>query len=276
MIDIITVVFRDELELLKIQARSLDLYADPKDVNTIYVIVNDNNDVVDLIDINWWTQHKNIQVVPYTKWNYTSRINGWENQQLCKLLAASEAASSWSMVLDAKTWLIQTLDLSKLFGSDNRPMVGTQIVKDVFRSSQQFVEQYYHVSMPDIIGPAGVPFLFHTHTVKDMIDKFDNFIDFFQTNVIYPNLITEFYLYSGFIRSRDGTYEKLYNKTQYYSCCNVADTDISNFNQLYSQMLRDTKLLTASIHRRSYPLLKIEQLAKWHQFLLSKGLNTPA
>lgn len=276
MIDIITVVYRDELDFLKIQARSLDLYAKESDVNCIYVVVNDTDDVCELIDPSWWGHHKNIKIMPYSKWNYTSRVTGWENQQLCKLLAASEAETDWSMCLDAKTWFIQNLNLECLFDSQNRPRVGTVPVFDVFKSSQEFVEQYYGISMPNVIGPAGVPFMFHTQTVSSMVSEFDDFINFFQTHVRYPHLITEFHLYSAYVIARHNSFESLYNKTQYYTCCNIADFDVVNITQHFAQCATDTQLLTASIHRRAYPLLSTEQLDMWNCFLSSRKLNTVA
>lgn len=275
MIDIITVVYRDELDFLKIQARSLDLYAQHLDINCVYVIVNDDDSVCELIDPTWWKHHR-VKIIPYSKWDYTSRINGWENQQLCKLLAASEAESTWSMCLDAKTWLIQPLDLNCLFDKEGCANVGTIPVFEVFKPSQEFVEQYYGVSMPNVIGPAGVPFMFHTNTVANMISEYEDFINFFQTHVRYPHFITEFHLYSAYVIARLGGVEALYNKTQHYTCCNIADFDVENFEQHLLRIKTDTRMLTASIHRRAYPLLSAEQLNAWNVFLDSRKLNTVA
>ena len=277
MIDLVTIVFQEELNFLQVQAKSIELYTQLSDIGNIYVVVNDWDSVVDLIDISWWGTHQlKVKIVPYSHWNYVSRINGWENQQLCKLLAASEAESPWSISLDAKTWFVQPLDLTKLFDNQGRVTAGTVPVFSVFDSSRDFLQEYYNVSMPTVIGPQGVPFVFHTKTVKDLIDSYGDFIEFFQTNVRWPHLITEFHLYSSFVLSRHGTYEQLYNKTQYYTCCNISDSDVDNFDEHYNRMLTDKKLLTASIHRRAYKLMSPDQLIKWQQFLSQKRLNTEA
>lgn len=277
MIDLITVVFQQELNFLKVQAQSIELYIQQADLGNIYVVVNDDDSVVDLIDPRWWgINQAKVKVISYSCWNYSSRINGWENQQLCKLLAAGSAEHEWSMSLDAKTWFVQPVDLTKLFDDQGRVTAGTVPVFTVFDSSKEFLEKYYAVSMPNIIGPQGVPFVFHTATVKELINSHQDFTEFFQTNVRYPHLITEFHLYSSFVLSRDTTYEHLYNKTQYYTCCNIADSDVDNFDQHYARMLSDKKLLTASIHRRAYPLLNSKQLINWTQFLLQRGLNIRA
>ena len=91
MIDIITVVHQPEMPFLELQAKSIELYFEDNFVNSIQVIVNDNNSVCDLIDKSWWGKYQDrVNIVPYSLYNYECRVNGWENQQLCKLLAASQ------------------------------------------------------------------------------------------------------------------------------------------------------------------------------------------
>ena len=274
MIDLITVVFQEELPLLRIQAESINQYVNPEDINTITVVVNDADKVADLIDPMWWRfNSEKVQIKKSSSWNYTSRVNGWESQQLCKLLAASEAESAWSMVLDAKTWFIDYLNLNLLF-TDNRANSGVAGISPHFVSSQQFVEQYYGVTMPNIIGPAGVPFMFHTDTTYEMIREFDDFPEFFQTNVRFPNLITEFHLYSGYVLKKFGSYSALYNKTHYYDVCNICHSEAGNFDNLLRVMRTNPKLLTASIHRRVYNLISTDQLLDWNNFLREKHLIT--
>jgi hypothetical protein len=107
-----------------------------------------------------------------------------------------------------------------------------------------------------------------------MISEYEDFINFFQTHVRYPHFITEFHLYSAYVIARLGGVEALYNKTQHYTCCNIADFDVENFEQHLSRIKTDTRMLTASIHRRAYPLLSAEQLNAWNVFLDSRKLNT--
>ena len=109
MLEIITVVFAQELPLLKIQAHSIQQYIN--DVERITIVINDNTNVASMIDTQWWGKwHDKVRIVTRDKWKYSSRLTGWEEQQLLKLLAASEAIAPWSMVLDAKTWFKQMFD----------------------------------------------------------------------------------------------------------------------------------------------------------------------
>jgi hypothetical protein len=272
MLDIITVVFRDELPLLEIQAESIARYINSQDIQSITVVVNDSDDVAELIDTAWWRHNQHlVNVVCFSRWGENSTLTGWENQQLCKLLAASESASTWSMVLDAKTWFIQNLDLNLLFDQQGRPQLGVMKVFDTLTSSRDFIEKLFDVKMNNIIGPNGVPFMFHTETVKEMVNSFDDFIEFFRTNSKYPNLITEFHLYSGYVLKKYGTYDTLYNRIQHYKVLNIADWEAKHFDVLFNILVHNDRL-TASIHRRSYKELTPEQLKQWVQFLYDKHL----
>lgn len=271
MIDLITVVYREELPLLQVQAVSISQYA--TDIGSITVVVNDEDAVAELIDSAWWGQYQSlVRVVCYSKWNYTCRVTGWENQQLCKLLAAAESTAEWAMVLDSKTWFVQPLKSDVLF-TDNRVNLGTNKINPVFTASREFVEQHYNVQLSRIIGPAGVPFVFHTQTVTEMIQAESNFIEFFQTNVQMPSFVTEFYLYSGYVLHRFGSYDALYNNHAAYQAINIADWQVNAVDQILTRLRTDPTVLTASIHRNAYSILTTAQLQQWDSFLHSKGLK---
>ena len=57
MIDIVTVVFRDELPVLKLQAESVSLYCNHMCLHTIYVVINDDSMTANDIDITWWGRY---------------------------------------------------------------------------------------------------------------------------------------------------------------------------------------------------------------------------
>ena len=273
MLEIITVVFAQELPLLKIQAHSIQQYIN--DVERITIVINDNTNVASMIDTQWWGKwHDKVRIVTRDKWKYSSRLTGWEEQQLLKLLAASEAIAPWSMVLDAKTWFKQMFDSNGFFDEQGRPKTGAIRVFPVFESSQKFIEKYYNMTMPDVLGPAGVPFMFHSETVRGLVNGIDDFIEFFQTNVKYPNLITEFHLYSGYVIAQFGSYEALYNLTPRYNVLNIADYEADRFDQMLTEAETLKRLLTVSIHRKTYKLLSESQIQRWVKFLLDNRIIT--
>jgi hypothetical protein len=272
MLELITVVFEAELALLKIQAYSIQQYIN--DVERITIVVNDHDNVVAMINTQWWGKWKEkVHIVPRSHWQYTSRINGWEEQQLLKLLAASEAITKWSVVLDAKTLFIRPYDLTKVF-DNGRVKSGILQVFKQFTDSQQFIEKHYNIQMPRTIGPGGVPFVFHTETVKDLVNSVSDFTNFFQTVVRYPHLTTEFHLYSGFVLSKYGNYDKLYSEEVYYQPMNIADFQINEFDEIMDAICTDPCIITASIHRRAIKLLTDTQLNRWVRFLLDNRIIT--
>lgn len=281
MLDFITVVFQPELPLLEIQARSFDLYLNPTDVNQIVVVVNDNDLVADLINPEWWGQHKDKVVVKTTS-HYDLYGDGWDNQQALKLLAAAESDTKWSVVFDAKTWLIKAFDTqeSALFDTQGRPNVGRMHLSPHFEPAKAFVEQYYGIEIEMVLGPSGVPYVFHTEDVVEMISGIPDFITFFQQAQKNPTLLTEFVLYAGYIIKKYGSVEVIYNPNKlkidptqktYINVANLADWETDCFDDFMSTVC-ETKTLTASIHRRAYQNLTQDQLLTWVLFLESRQL----
>lgn len=270
MLTYITVVFKDELEFLRIQARSIETYVD--DVTEIQVIVNDSDEVIDLIDVNWWGRYTNrVKLISCSKWKYTDRVNGWESQQLLKLLAGAESPTKWSMILDAKTYFINKLDISKFFDEQGRACVGRVGIFNHFESSQQFIENYFKIKFNEMLGPGGVPFIFHTDTVKELVQSVEDFPDFFQTAVKYPYLANEFHLYAGFVKFKYKTYDFLYNPYAGFIPYNIADWQINEFDQ-FINTITSQNMLTASIHRRALQKLTNAQIKQWRNFLVTKNL----
>lgn len=274
MIDLITVVFRDEIPLLRIQARSIAEYVTSDELNSIIVVVNDSADVADLIDTAWWEQYRDrVKIVPRS---FESRITGWESQQLCKLLEAGKSSCKWAVVLDAKTWFIRKLYINDIIVNEKANVGFGRVNKlGIAESAVEFVKDLYNINeLPRLIGPGGVPFFFHTETVRNLIVNIDNFPDWFQTNVRYPNLITEFLLYSAYVTSVYGNLDVLYDTTSIpnFIALNIADYEAPDFDKRFGYM-QDPKVLTVSLHRKAYTQLTPTQLEQWQQFLIDRKLS---
>jgi hypothetical protein len=269
------VVFEKEIPLIKIQARSIELYVDTDIIKNIYVIVNDEDSKVNLINPMWWGINSNkVKIIPRSKYGVDPTLIGWDSQQMYKLFAAESAESTWSMCLDAKTWFVYPLHWNKLFDEQNRVKFRSIPVIPVFKFAQEFLEKYYDISMKEVIGPGGVPFMFHTETVKSMFAELNTpFLEFFSTHVRLPANITEFMLYSAYVVHKYGDYSSLYSHSQPYIVQNIADFQINEFSKIMDNMNYPVTL-TASIHLRVYPLLTQEQFERWCEFLVGKNLTT--
>ena len=140
MIDICTVVFREELAILKAQAQSIALRCQDLGSLNIYIVVNDTDDVVAEIDSAWWGNlASKVMVIPRSTFSTTYVDNGWLSQQVLKLLTPALSYNKYTMVLDAKTVFVKDFKLSELL-QDNRPQVGSMPIYPVFESSSQITE----------------------------------------------------------------------------------------------------------------------------------------
>ena len=277
MIDIVTVVFQPELYYLKVQARSIEQYIDSNKIGKIFVVVNDESSVCNLVDKSWWGKNQD-KVVVYDRKHFgvCETLDGWSSQQLYKLFAAGVATSNWSMCLDAKTWFVQTLDFDKMFDNTGRANLNSFPTIPVFEPAEKFVEKFYNIESKEVIGPGGVPFFFHTQTVIDLVDDLEknhntSLLEFFSKNATSPIFLTEFMLYSGFVKYKYGTHDTLYSQKQYYAVMNQADFQKYDFDNIFVQMQYPNNL-TVSIHRSVYPYLTDQQLNTWVNFLYSKNL----
>ena len=277
MIDFITVVFRQELFCLEIQARSIEQYIDSNKIGTIFVVVNDQESVCSLVDTDWYGVNKHkVKVIWAQSFGCTDFLNGWASQQYYKLATANIADSKWSACLDAKTWFVRTLDFDLLFEQDGRVKLASFPTIPVFRPAEQAVNKFFNIDSRQVIGPGGVPFLFNTEEMRFLtqylIQKNTNLYNYFTHAVQYPTLVTEFMFYSGWIAYKHGNHQKLYSNDQYYTVTNIADFETENFDDKFNQMLQEQNL-TASIHRRVYPKLTRQELETWVNFLVSKNLT---
>lgn len=278
MLNLITVVYQDELPLLKIQARSIDLYVNSKDIQTITVVVNDTKDLINFIDVAWYGKHQDkVNIIQFP----SVELSGWDSQQLYKLLAASQSTTEWNMILDAKTWFVNSLDINKVLDSANRAYHCPAENLTAFSAELKFTESYFDINTNNtIIGPAGVPFMFHTKTVTALMNSIENlssqsFDRWFAEHVADPPRITEFVLYSVYVVYKYGNYTSLYAELgrPYYLYYNVCDWQIGEFDAIYKKMQsKDLRVLTVSVHRRAFRLLSAKQKNDWLQLLVDKKL----
>lgn len=265
MIDLITVVFREDVPLLKFQAKSIDTYVDC--VDNIYVIVNDKSDVLTLIDKTWWGSYSNkVSIILAESLAPMPDLAGWSTQQLYKLLGGAQAKSPYAMILDAKTWFVKKLEYNKLF-ENNKINFQPLPVQEVFTSAKLYAEKIYNVQIPNIIGPAGPPFIFNVADLNEMIADLENqfnesFYSFFTRSLRTPTDLTEFILYTGFIIKKYGSLDNCYNNKQYYRIINISHDEIKKLDISFDQMKSNSNL-TISVHRRIYPQLTDQQFDTW-------------
>lgn len=270
MIDIVTIVFEQELSVLQAQASSVERYCQDIGIRNIYVVVNDHESVVNQIDAGWWgALADRVLVIPRSAFSTSYVDNGWLSQQALKLMTAAISYNRWSMILDAKTIFLKPLLLSNLLDAQERMQVGTLDIYPVFEPSQQIVNRLFNISVEKQLGPGGVPFFVHNQMVRAMISDIErltctDFPEWFQAQ----GMLTEFILYSGYIQHRNCT-QTLYSDKNELEVCNVCHSEVKQFDEKFKQM---NNSLTASIHRNAWKELTPEQRQAYQYFLIDRGV----
>jgi len=267
--DLLTVVYRDELNLLKTQAYSISYYL-LDEIQNIYVILNDDTLLHSDIETFWWGYHQDkVSVFHRNEFGYypSPHLKGWYTQQVCKILGTAHAESNWCMILDAKTWFIRPFETSEVFDPYGRARFAIwDISHNYWDCGIEYLKKHYNIPRLDWISPAGVPFLASTHEMKQMILHEPDFVSWFDNNCEFNrNGITEFLCYSAWI-TKQGNFNNLYTGEQFIEVANLADYDVPNFNVWWKKVHKENTL-TASVHPRAYKLLDKDQRRAWDEFV---------
>ena len=271
MIDTVTVVFREEIPFLRVQARSLDLYTRDIDVGKVIVVVNDESDVVQMIDPAWWGRlASRVEIIPAQRWCDQIYHNGWVSQQALKILAADAGISQWSMILDAKTFLMKNIDPGRLIHGD-RVCMGHNVIAPVFSESLRLVNQLFNINMTQLAGPAGVPHFFNRKLVSSLIDYMgrDKFYQWF----LDQGMITEFVLYSGWVHHQLGHINLLYSEKTNYQVTNICHSQVNQIGFLLKLAQREHNL-TIGMHRNAWKAASNKHKLDYLQILESVDLIT--
>lgn len=272
MLDIVTVVFQQEIEILRVQAQSIDIYGDPDTVDNIYVVVNDRKDVTKLIDPQWWGQYADrVHVIHCSMFNADLSENGWLSQQVLKLLASSISYNQWTMVLDAKTILIRPVTC-ELWDEQNRIRSGSFAIYPVFYPSKDIVNQFFNIDLDYQIGPGGVPFFFRPSVLRQMIAAVEAQVtDTFPTWFQAQGRLTEFILYSGYT---DLIGDQSYNLTDNaIRPVNICHSETGIFDVKIDQV-KQTDPLTVSIHRHAWSNITEQQKQVFKDLLINRQLTS--
>jgi hypothetical protein len=276
MIDIVTVVFQEELEILRVQAQSVDLYCSPDLVKDIIVVVNDSAEIANAVDPAWWGQFRDrVRIIPREKFGKVWSDNGWVSQQALKLLGSAQAWSPWAQVLDAKTILVKPVT-EQLWDGAGRIRTGSLDIYPVFYPARDIVNQLFEIDLDHQIGPGGVPFFFVTDAVRSMLHHIEtqtaqSFASWFQEQ----GRLTEFILYSGYINAAD-RYSQCYNFTDNAVCpVNICHSEMGIFDIKLQQMIENNPV-SVSVHRRAWAQASAGQQQRYRNFLISRSITTAA
>ena len=278
MIDIVTVVFEQEIPVLRAQAQSLALYGQKLGIRNIYVVLNDAETIASQINPAWWGLLANsVLVIPRTAFSTPFVENGWVSQQVLKLLAASMSYNTYSMIMDAKSLLVKEIDPAEFISDTGQIHTGLLDIYPVFEPSRKITSELFDIDLKKQLGPGGVPFIMHNDTVRMMIAETT-----IRTKTSFPywfqqkGMLTEFILYSGFVQFLCGGLTVLYSdKNKLGVQVNVSHDEVDQWNQKFFQMTRlDT--FSVSIHRTAWKNMLPQQRNEYKEFLIQRGIEAAA
>jgi len=268
MIDLITVVFSEELGTLKWQAKSIDLYCQNINLGKIFVVINDDTMSINEIKPEWWGRFSNqVCIIHRDSWPYNFVDNGWVTQQVIKLMTSEFGIGKWSLVLDAKTIFVKKVD-----PIEEQPKVGIMDIQPVFEPSRKVVSDLFGIKLTKQLGPGGVPFVLNNALTKEMMKEITictgtPFASWFQKQ----GMVTEFILYSGYVVYKFGNFDAMYNTNQNAIIpCNLCHSEVTSFDRKFREMAQST---TVSIHRKAWSQLTVQQQQKYVDFLVGRGIQ---
>jgi len=274
MIDTLTVVFKPELPILKVQAESISKNCQHIGIKNIFVVVNDDPQVVDLIDKTWWGPLQNcVRVLHRSALADWYVDDGWVSQQALKVLGAAHSENEFIMILDAKTIIVKPVTLDLVL-PEGKPIGGTMPIPEVFDTSAKIVGHLFDVKLTKNGGSSGVPFFFHGQTIRKMLDEIhsrtgEKFSDWFQKQ----GMVTEYLLYVGFNLLLHGSMDKFYSLTNPYTVCNLCRNQTHQIDEKL-KLMHDPDNLTVSVHRYAWAQMSQDQRNHYKNLLLTHGLAT--
>jgi hypothetical protein len=278
MIDIVTVVFEQEIPVLRAQAQSLALYGQKLGIRNIYVVLNDAETIASQINPAWWGPLANsVLVIPRTAFSTPFVENGWVSQQVLKLLAASMSYNTYSMIMDAKSLLVKEIDPAEFISDTGQIHTGLLDIYPVFEPSRKITSDLFDIDLKKQLGPGGVPFIMHNDTVRMMIAETT-----IRTKTSFPywfqqqGMLTEFILYSGFVQFLCGDLTVLYSdKNKLGTQVNVSHDEVDQWNRKFFQMTR-LNTFSVSVHRTAWKNMLTQQRNEYKEFLIQRGIEAAA
>jgi len=275
MIDIITVVFEQEIPVLRAQAQSIALNCQDIGIRNIYVVLNDLEPVAAQIDPGWWGPlANNVLVIPRSAFSTPFVANGWVSQQVLKLMTAAISYNTYSMILDAKTIFVRRLDPKTIVDSAGRIQTGIMPLYSVFAPAKKIVDELFDMDLQRQVGPGGVPCIVHNDTVRMMIAEVT-----LRTKTSFPiwfqsqGVLTEFVLYSAFVQHLCGDIGILYDQHNHLGgIVNVAHNETDSWLIKINQM-RKGETLTVSVHRGAWEQLTAPQRQEYRDLLTQRGVQ---
>ena len=222
-LELVVVGFTGELRALKLQARSLRLFAAPGMFERIIYICNDNafrpfkNFIETEVKPELGPLAQLVEVVAYER-VLGKRIEktGWRSQQALKLLVAQMVQTPQFLILDSKNHFIRPFNTGTFITPEGKLRVNPVPINPLFRAHFESACHYFGVESShniDTAHPMTTPFIMATNIARKLIASVEgrektSFFDMF----IRDTSLNEFFFYYAYLiadkKLSDATYEE--------------------------------------------------------------------
>jgi len=212
--DIVTVVYRADVALLKLQARSIRKFFRPRDIGTIIIAVNEMapertySALKDQVVEEYGELIRQVEILPASHL-MRPRVNasGWQTQQSLKVLVSSFVNAKHYLVLDAKHHFIRPVTIANFLDRSSGKMRSFRLTSHgALGVHLKSALEYFALEPREYTLPATAPYVMLTSAARTLVSYVEDreqetFDDFMHQR---GRQMTEFYLYYAFLEAQLG------------------------------------------------------------------------
>lgn len=274
-VSFVTVTYRAEDSLLRLQARSFALFVPTEAVAEILVIDNGTPAMsprgrADLLR-EYGPHADRVRFVLSDELAATGGMSGWVGQQVLKLAVAAHVRSDWYVLLDAKNHAVRPLRSDDLLTGDGRARGGFHSYA-AHPLRDRLITTLDHLGLDraaaDHYPPTSTPFVLQTATATEVLSGFgDDFAGSF-----HRAGLSEFFLYSGWILRRDGNWDAVYDGVAVQSPTLWGGASSASAIRSVLAEVERTDAPFFGVHRRALRRIAGADLAPLSEFWIDRGL----
>lgn len=260
--DLVTITFEEEYDLLKLQAASVAKFV--HNVNKIHIISNSDVDL-SFIKPYYGKYQNNVKIHYWYDFDWNIDNTHYDAQQVLKCLATDVVETDWYVLLDTKNFFIRNHILAKPLAS----LYGRQGF--AFRPKEKLwwenICKFFEVDSSNLPLLYSTPFFTNKQIMQDMVycvEKHSGLTlnDYFTImNMHEDTRVLEFFLYSAYMLREHAYADKYTMVDRFVSSVWPGTVDMKHCQVGYLQT--DNRLFASGIHRNAYPIIDIHIWKKY-------------
>ena len=276
----VTVVFNEEINLLKLQARSIARFMKFDDTLRIYIIVNEPGieETMARLRAEVLSEYGKFQslvsIISIKELcDFKSGSPGWRTQQLGKLKSAKIVAEDVMVILDSKNHFIREADLTDFYSVSTGCKSFLEGNEKNFAMQAAKIYSYFGLSMEDLLGirlTTITPFVVPRFIILDMLQfvesrEMTSFSEFFMNK---GEFLTEFLAISAYCQMRFGALGVIYSikKPPVLGIWEATLKFPFGVQQDIAKAAQDDLFKMFSVHRKASSLLSRDQRLYLREF----------